>query len=117
MSVAQNTTYRGRQILIGLQSDLVGDTLAKAIDISAFVDTITVTDTPQSKEVMPMANNGQQAATITGSTKVTGNMNFTGTPRPLLSLLARGVYGKPETSQVATADTWATSTAVDSKFS
>lgn len=108
----ENTTYRGRQVLLGLQSDLTGDTLAKAIDISAFVNEASVTDTPQIKDVMPMSNNGQQAATIQGAAKITGNLNFTGTPRALMSMLIRGVYGKPATSQAKTASTWAATTVV-----
>ena len=35
---AENTNYRGRQILIGFQKDLVGNVLSKAIDLSAFAE-------------------------------------------------------------------------------
>lgn len=105
----QNTNYRGQQILIGWQSDLSGNTLAKAVDISSFVTALTVTETPQTKEIMPMSNGGQQSATITGSTKVNGSINMS-TPRALLAMLVRGVMGKPTTSQALTAPSWVTTT-------
>ena len=104
----QNTSYRGKQVLIGWQSDLSGNTLSKAVDISAFVTALTVTETPQTKDIMPVSNNGQQSATITGSTKVNGNISMS-TSRALLSMLIRGTMGKPTTSQALTADTWALS--------
>lgn len=105
----ENTSYRGSQVLIGWQSDLSGNTLSKAVDISAFVTALTVTETPQTKDIMPVSNNGQQSATITGSTKVNGNISMS-TPRALLSMLIRGTMGRPTTSQALTADTWASTT-------
>lgn len=107
----ENTSYRGKQILIGLQSDLTGNTLAKAVDISPFVTEFTITETPQTKDVMPVSSNGQASSTITGSTKYSGNMTMS-MPRALLALILRGVYGKPATSQALTADAWASATAV-----
>jgi len=106
---AENTSYRGKQILIGLQSDLTGNVLSKAVDISAFVTEFTSNETPQTKEVMPMSSGGQQSSTITGSTKYNGTMNMS-IPRALLPLIIRGVYGKPTTSQALTADAWITLT-------
>ena len=83
---AENTSYRGKQILIGLQSDLTGNVLSKAVDISAFVTEFTSNETPQTKEVMPMSSGGQQSSTITGSTKYNGTMNMS-IPRALLPLI------------------------------
>ena len=105
----QNTSYRGKQVLIGWQSDLSGNTLSKAVDISAFVTALTVTETPQTKDIMPMSNGGQQSATITGSTKVNGSINMS-TPRALLAMLVRGIMGKPTTSKALTAPSWVTTT-------
>jgi len=107
MAVTENTTYRGKKILLGRMSDLNPTTwiATKALDISAFATAFVANTKPQKETVELMANDGQQAPDITGSTKFDGNLDLnlaTGLLLPLVS----GVIGSG--TQVAlTASAWA----------
>ena len=110
MAVEENTTYRGKKILLGKMSDLNTSTwvATKALDISAFVTAFAANTKPQKETVELMANDGQQAPDITGSTKYDGNIDLnlaTGLLLPLVS----GVVGSG--TQVAlTASNWVAAT-------
>ena len=110
MLVAENTQYRGTQILIGKMSDLNTSTwvASKAWDISAFATTFTASTKPQKESVELMANAGQQAADITGNSKFTGTLDInlaTGLLLPLVS----GTIGS-STQAALTASLWTTAT-------
>lgn len=110
MAIAENTTYRGSKFLLGKMSDLNTGTwvATKALDISAFVTAFTANTKPQKETVELLANDGQQAADITGSAKYDGNIDLnlaTGLLMPLVS----GVIGSG--TQVAlSASAWAITT-------
>lgn len=110
MAVTQNTTYRGKKILIGKMTDLNTSTwvASKALDVSAFVTAFTASTKPQKQTVELMANAGQQAADITGSIKFTGNIDFNMATGLLLPLVS-GVIGGG-TQAALTASVWATAT-------
>lgn len=114
MAVAENTTYRGSQILIGLMND--DGTLPatpKALDISKFCTSgIVMNDNRESKEYMPVVNAGRQASTIYGAKKPGGTLELElGTQ--LLPLLISGVIGDFTTAaKVVSAWTATTVTAV-----
>lgn len=110
----ENTNYRGKQLLVGRMSDLTGNTLSKAIDISAFASEITITDKPQKKEVAVANNNGQQSSDITGSTKYEGTVNIHNA-RGLSALLMGSIIGKstPHTFNPLTAPAWGATTVTE----
>lgn len=112
MPVAEDTSYRGKQLLVGRMSDLTANTLSKAIDISAFASEISIMDKPQKKTVEVVNNNGQQSSDITGSTKYEGTVVIHNA-RGLSAMLMAAVYGKKETPVFAplSAPAWATTTA------
>lgn len=109
MSVAENTQYRGKQILIGRMNDLNTTTrvATKAIDVSRFVTAFTVDDKPQKETVDLIANGGQQASDIVGSRKYSGNLDIN-VATGLLVALVSGTYGSA-TQTATTAGTWAAS--------
>jgi len=113
MAVTENTTYRGSKFLLGKMSDLDTGTwvATKALDISAFVTAFTANTKPQKETVELLANDGQQAADITGSAKYDGNIDLnlaTGLLMPLVS----GVVGAG--IQVAlTASDWVAETVTE----
>jgi hypothetical protein len=110
MSVAQNTQYRGKKILLGKMSDLNTTTwvASKAWDISDFVGTFKADTKPQKTTVSRIANAGQQSADITGSAKFTGSIDIDMATSLLLPLVS-GVIGKG-TQTALTAPTWVTAT-------
>jgi len=107
MAVAQNTTYRGKQILIGRMDDLNQSTrvATKAIDISAFATTLTITDTPQTETVELMANGGQQAADITGSRKYSGTLDVNLATGIMIALVSANIGADDQIALVADAYT------------
>ena len=94
MAVAENTTYRGKQFLIGRMQDLnlISREASKAIDISGFTTSFSVEDKPQKETVELMANNGQQASDITGSRKYSGTLDLNMSAEILIALVS-GVIG------------------------
>lgn len=110
MTIAENTQYRGKQILIGRMNDLNTTTrvASKAIDVSRFVTAFTVDDKPQKETVDLIANGGQQAADIVGSRKYSGNLDIN-VATGLLIALVSGTYGSA-TQTATTASVWALST-------
>lgn len=112
MPVAENTNYRGRQILIGFQKDLVGNMLSKAIDLSAFAEEVTITDNFNMREINPVNNNGQNAGSVVGDAVFEGNLNLN-TARALSSMFMAAIIGKAPTFAFGpkVASSWATATA------
>jgi hypothetical protein len=112
MPILENTTYRGKQFLIGRMADLnpITREASKAIDVSKFVTGMSIDDKPQKETVELLANNGQQASDVTGSRKYSGTLDInlaTGLLVPLVS----GVIGA-DTQVALVAPAWATATAV-----
>ena len=112
MAVAQNTSYRGTQFLIGRMQDLDTGTMVatKAIDISKFVTNFNIDDKPQKESVELMANNGQQASDITGSRKYSGTLDINLAAGLLMPLIS-GTYGG-SVQAALTASAWGATTVV-----
>jgi len=113
MAVAENTTYRGSQFIFGRMTDLNTTTwvASKALDISAFVTAFTANTKPQKETVDLFANDGQQAADITGSAKYDGNIDLNMATGLLLPLVS-GVIGG-DTQVALAASVWALSTVTE----
>ena len=112
MPVTEETNYRGKQILVGFQKDLTGNTLSKAIDISAFAETVEITDNFNTKEVNPTNNNGQNGGIVSGDAVFEGSITMD-TVRALSPLFFASVYGKPSgfTFTAHSASAWTSTTA------
>lgn len=114
MSVAQNTSFRTKQILIGRMADLTQNvspmTATKYWDISEYAANFNLDITKQKQATTVVANAGQQSADIVGGVMVEGSIELN-LPIEMLGLLVSGVYGAGVQSAV-TADAWTTATVV-----
>ncbi len=114
MSVAQNTSYRTKQILIGRMADLTQNTspmtATKYWDISEYAANFNLDITKQKQTTTVVANAGQQSADIVGGIMVEGSIELN-LPIEMLGLLVSGVYGAGVQTAV-TASTWASTTVV-----
>jgi len=111
---AEETNYRGKQILLGFMKDFNEgtSTLAKAIDISEIVENFDYNSVQQTKETTRTNNNGQGTKTITGKEMYEGTLTMD-TARPIMATLMAAVIGRPSGFNFGTnsAAAWATSTA------